>query len=58
MALDPGPVTWLESLNNNSINSWERLKKEFIENFQGRSPVQVLIMALLNVNRNATVTLR
>jgi hypothetical protein len=25
----------LESLNNNSINSWERLKKVFIDNFQG-----------------------
>jgi hypothetical protein len=25
----------LESLNNNSIDSWERLKKVFIDNFQG-----------------------
>jgi hypothetical protein len=29
------PRTWLESLNNNSIDSWERLKKVFIDNFQG-----------------------
>jgi hypothetical protein len=29
------PLTWLESLSNNSINSWERLKKVFIDNFQG-----------------------
>jgi hypothetical protein len=35
MALDPAPLTWLESLGNNSIDSWERLKKVFIDNFQG-----------------------
>jgi hypothetical protein len=35
MALDPAPLTWLESLNNNSIESWERLEKVFIDNFQG-----------------------
>jgi hypothetical protein len=34
-ALDPAPLTWLESLCNNSIDSWERLKKVFIDNFQG-----------------------
>jgi hypothetical protein len=35
MALDPAPLTWLESLSNNSIDSWEWLKKVFIDNFQG-----------------------
>jgi hypothetical protein len=35
MALDPAPLTWLESLSNNSIDSWEWLKKVFIHNFQG-----------------------
>jgi hypothetical protein len=35
MALDPAPLTWLESLGRNSIDSWERLKKVFINNFQG-----------------------
>jgi hypothetical protein len=35
MALDPAPLSWLESLNNNSIDSWERLKKVFIDNFHG-----------------------
>jgi hypothetical protein len=35
MALDPAPLTWLGSLNNNSNDSWERLKKVFIDNFQG-----------------------
>jgi hypothetical protein len=35
MALDSAPLTWLESLSNNSIDSWEGLKKVFIDNFQG-----------------------
>jgi hypothetical protein len=35
MALDPAPLTWLESLSNNLIDSWELLKKVFIDNFQG-----------------------
>jgi hypothetical protein len=35
MALDPTPLTWLESLSNNSIDSLQRLKKVFIDNFQG-----------------------
>jgi hypothetical protein len=35
MTLDPTPLTWLESLSNNSIDSCERLKKVFIDNFQG-----------------------
>jgi hypothetical protein len=35
MALDSAPLTWLESLSNNPIDSWERLKKVFIDNFQG-----------------------
>jgi predicted methyltransferase len=35
MALDPTPLMCLESLSNNSIDSWERLKKVFINNFQG-----------------------
>jgi hypothetical protein len=34
MALDPAPLTWLESHSNNSIDSSERLKKVFIDNFQ------------------------
>jgi hypothetical protein len=54
MALDPAPLTWLESLSNNSIDSRERLKKVFIDNFQERSLAQVLITILLNINRNAT----
>jgi hypothetical protein len=56
MALDPAPLTWLESLSNNSIDSWERLKMVFIDNFQGRSLMQVLVMILLNVKRNITIS--
>ena len=35
MALEPTPLTWLESLKHESIHSWEDLKKAFIDNFQG-----------------------
>jgi hypothetical protein len=35
MALEPALLMWLESLSNNSIDSWERLKKVFINNFPG-----------------------
>jgi hypothetical protein len=34
MALEPAPLTWLESPSNNSIDSWEGLKKVFVDNFQ------------------------
>ena len=35
MALEPAPLTWLESLVRESIHSWEDLKKAFVDNFQG-----------------------
>jgi hypothetical protein len=35
MALESAPLTWLESLKPNSIDSWEDLKQAFIDNFQG-----------------------
>ena len=35
MALEPTPLTWLESLARESIHSWDDLKKAFIDNFQG-----------------------
>ena len=35
MALEPVPLTWLESLKHESIHSWEDHKKAFIDNFQG-----------------------
>ena len=33
MALEPTPLTWLESLARESIHSWEDLNKAFIDNF-------------------------
>jgi hypothetical protein len=54
MALDPAPLTWLESLSNNSIDSWERLKRVFIDNFQGAIARAGTRQILLNVNRNVT----
>jgi hypothetical protein len=33
MGLEPPPVTWLESLNADTIHSWNDLKKVFINNF-------------------------
>jgi hypothetical protein len=35
VALESTPLTWLESLKPNSIDSWEDLKHAFIDNFQG-----------------------
>ena len=35
MAREPAPLTWLESLERESIHSWDNLKKAFIDNFQG-----------------------
>ena len=36
MALEPAPLTWLESLARESIHLWEDLKKAFVDNFQSR----------------------
>jgi hypothetical protein len=35
VALESAPLTWLESLKPNSIDSWEDQKRAFIDNFQG-----------------------
>jgi hypothetical protein len=35
VALESAPITWLESLKPNSIDSWKDLKRDFIDNFQG-----------------------
>jgi hypothetical protein len=35
MGLESAPLTWLESLKPDTIDSWEDLKKTFIDNFQG-----------------------
>jgi hypothetical protein len=33
MALESAPLTWLESLKPDTIDSWEDLNKTFINNF-------------------------
>jgi hypothetical protein len=33
--LDQAPLTWLESLNKNSIDKWDQLKDQFTSNFTG-----------------------
>jgi hypothetical protein len=35
VALESVPLTWLERLKTNSIDSWEDLNRAFIDNFQG-----------------------
>jgi hypothetical protein len=35
VAPESAPLTWLESLKPNSIDSWEDLKRAFVDNFQG-----------------------
>jgi hypothetical protein len=35
VALEPAPLTWLESLKPNSIDSWDDLKRAFNDNLQG-----------------------
>jgi hypothetical protein len=33
--LDQAPLTWLESLDKNSIDEWDQLKTQFTSNFAG-----------------------
>jgi hypothetical protein len=33
--LDQAPLTWLESLDKNSIDTWDRLTDQFTRNFAG-----------------------
>jgi hypothetical protein len=54
MALDPTPLTWLESLNNNSIDSWDSSRGSSSITSREQLLVQVLVTILLNVNRNVT----
>ena len=35
MALESAPLTWLESLKPESIDSWDDVKKAFVDNLQG-----------------------
>ena len=35
VCMEPAPLTWLESLKPNSIDSWSNLKKDFTSNYAG-----------------------
>jgi hypothetical protein len=35
LCLDKAPLTWLESLDKNSIDEWDQLKAQFTSNFAG-----------------------
>jgi hypothetical protein len=58
MALESAPLTWLESLKLDSINSWEDLKKTFIDNFQGSMLRSGTRHDLSQVNQEENATLR
>jgi hypothetical protein len=51
MALETAPLTWLECLKKDSIDSWDDLKPT---TSKGRSLEQVLVTICLNANRNIT----
>jgi hypothetical protein len=33
--MDQAPLTWIESLDKNSIDEWDQLKAQFTSNFAG-----------------------
>jgi len=35
IAMEVGPLTWLENLKPHSIDTWLALSKQFVNNFQG-----------------------
>jgi hypothetical protein len=58
VALESAPLTWLESLKPNSINSWEDPKWAFIDNFQGSMIRTGTRHNLSQVKQEMTETLR
>jgi hypothetical protein len=58
VALESAPLTWLESLKPNSIDSWEDLKRAFIDNFQGSMIKVGTRHDLSQVNQEMNETLR
>jgi hypothetical protein len=58
VALEPAPLTWLESLKQNSFDSWEDLKWGFINNFQGSMIRAGTCHDLSQVKREMNETLR
>jgi hypothetical protein len=55
--LDQAPLTWLESLDKNSIDKWDQLKYQFTSNFAGAMGRSGTRMDLAIVNQEQGETL-
>jgi hypothetical protein len=56
--LDQAPLTWLESLDKNSIDEWDHLKAQFTSNFAGTMGRSSTRMDLAMVKQEQGETLR
>jgi hypothetical protein len=56
--LDQAPLTWLESLDKNSIDKWDQLKDQFTSNFAGAMGRSGTRMDLAMVMQEQGETLR
>jgi hypothetical protein len=56
--LDQAPLTWLESLDKNSIDEWDQLKAQFTSNFAGAMGRSGTGMDLAIVKQEQGETLR
>jgi hypothetical protein len=56
--LDQAPLTWLESLDKNSIDKWDQLKDQFTSNFAGAMGRSGTHMDLAMVKQEQGKTLR
>jgi hypothetical protein len=56
--LDQAPLTWLESLDKNSIDKWDKLKDQFTTNFAGSMGRSGTRMDLTMVKQEQGKTLR
>jgi hypothetical protein len=56
--LDQAPLTWLESLDKNSIDKWDQLKDQFTSNFVGAMGRSDTRMDLAMVKQEQGKTLR
>jgi hypothetical protein len=55
--LDQAPLTWLESLDKNSIDEWDQLKAPFTSNFTGAMGCSGTRMDLVMVKKEQGETL-
>jgi hypothetical protein len=55
--LDQTPLTWLESLDKNSIDEWDQLKAQFTDNFAGAMERSGTLMDLAMVKKEQGETL-